>query len=79
MTLVGVAMTKLLPSPHSHAVNNHHPLIGNHMPNFFLDGPLISFWQPKQSPMGVAMTKPLTLTELHVDNNDQPIAWRTHP
>ena len=40
---VGVAMTK----PHAHIVSNAHQVLGQHITNFSLIGPSVSFWQPK--------------------------------
>ena len=50
---VAVAMKKLHSLPHMWLII-FTLLLGDHMPNFSLIGPLISFWQPKQLPMGVA-------------------------
>ena len=73
-TNVSVAMVKLHTLSHPHVVNNAPRVLGDHMPNFSLSGPLISFWQLKQLPMGVAMTK----THPHVVNIPHLVTWRTH-
>ena len=43
--------------------------------NFGLVGPLISFWQPKQLPVGLANTKAHPLQHPHAVINVHPITW----
>ena len=48
------------------------------MPNLSMIGPLISFLQPKQLPMGVTMTKPHPLAHPYVVNNAHSVICRTY-
>ena len=61
------AYTLALPG---HNVNMKH--YRNHS-NFGLVGPIISFWQPKQIPVGVANATPHTLPHPYVVGNAHPV------
>ena len=46
--------------------------------NFGLVVTSISFWQPKEFPMGVANNRPHVLPYPHLVNNAHPVSWTSY-